>query len=49
VNRYINESTKDGKQGWSVSRSNIEQMNAIMKIVDEDLRAGTLGVGIGAA
>jgi N-acyl-D-amino-acid deacylase len=49
VNRYINESTKDGKQGWSVSRSNIEQMNAIMKIVDEDLRAGALGVGIGAA
>lgn len=46
---YLNESAKDGKQGWSVSRSNIDQMNAVMKILDEDLRAGALGVGIGLA
>jgi len=46
---YVNESAKDGTQGWSVTRSNIEQMNAIMKILDEDLRQGAIGVGIGAA
>ena len=35
--RYLKESDKDGKQGWSVTSSNIDQMNAIMKILDEDL------------
>jgi len=33
----------DGVVGWSVSRSNIEQMNEIMKMLDEDLRQGALG------
>jgi hypothetical protein len=46
---YLNASAKDGTQGWSVTRSNIDQMNAIIKILDEDLRAGALGVGIGLA
>ncbi|MGE0056326.1 MAG: amidohydrolase family protein [Hyphomicrobium sp.] len=46
---YLNDSAKDGKQGWSVSRSTIDQMNSVMKIVDEDLRAGALGLGIGLA
>lgn len=49
ANGYLNGSANDGKQGWSVSRSNIEQMNAIIKILDEDLRFGALGVGIGLA
>ncbi len=35
----------DGVVGWSLSRSNIEQMNRIMKMLDEDLRQGALGVG----
>lgn len=35
----------DGVVGWSLSRSNIEQMNKIMKMLDEDLREGALGVG----
>jgi len=35
----------DGVVGWSVTRSNIEQMNAIMKMLDEGLRQGALGVG----
>jgi len=43
---YVNESAKDGTQGWSVTRSNIDQMNAVMKLLDEDLRAGALGTGI---
>jgi len=46
---YINKAQADGKPGWSVTRSNIDQMNAIMKILDEDLRAGALGIGIGLA
>jgi len=35
----------DGVVGWSVSRSNIEQMSQIMKMLDEELREGALGVG----
>jgi hypothetical protein len=35
----------DGVVGWSVSRSNIDQMNRIMKMLDEDLRQGAVGVG----
>ncbi|NJN81246.1 MAG: hypothetical protein HC802_02450 [Caldilineaceae bacterium] len=35
----------DGVVGWSLSRSTIEQMNEIMKMLDEDLREGALGVG----
>jgi len=46
---YIGATAKDGTPGWSVTRSNIDQMNAIMKIIDEDLRAGALGIGIGLA
>jgi len=46
---YLNESAKDGVQGWSVSRSSLEQMNQVLRIVDEDLRQGALGVGVGAA
>ncbi|NJM55966.1 MAG: aminoacylase, partial [Verrucomicrobiae bacterium] len=45
----MNEAAKDGTAGWSVSRSNVDQMNQVMKIVDEDLRAGALGVGVGSA
>jgi len=35
----------DGVVGWSVSRSGIEQINEIMKMLDEELRDGALGVG----
>lgn len=45
----FNEAAKDGVSGWSVSRSNIEQMNLIMKKLDEELVQGALGVGVGAA
>ena len=45
----VNEASNDGTAGWSVSRSNIDQMNQVMKILDEDLRAGALGIGVGAA
>lgn len=46
---YINQAAKDGVQGWSVTRSNIEQMNKVMQLMDEGLREGALGIGVGAA
>jgi N-acyl-D-amino-acid deacylase len=36
---------EDGTPGWSVSRSNVEQMNKLMALIDEDLRQGAIGVG----
>lgn len=36
---------EDGIPGWSVTRSNIEQINQINKILDENLRQGALGIG----
>ncbi len=43
---YINQVAKDGVAGWSITKSSIAQMNQIMKILDEDLRQGAIGVGI---
>ncbi|MBU2941422.1 aminoacylase [Shimia thalassica] len=45
----LNEANKDGVAGWSVTRSSLDQMNQIMHIMDEDMRQGALGVGVGAA
>jgi len=47
--QFINQSAKDGVPGWSVTRSNIEQMNKVMQLMDEGLREGALGIGVGAA
>jgi hypothetical protein len=38
-------SKDDGVEGWSVSVSNLEQMNRITQILDENLRQGALCVG----
>lgn len=38
-------SEKDGVSDWAVTPSNLKQMNAISKILDEELRKGALGVG----
>jgi N-acyl-D-amino-acid deacylase len=46
---YINKTAKDGTQGWSVTRSNVDQMNEIMKLLDDGLREGAIGIGVGAA
>lgn len=35
----------DGVVGWSTTRSNIEQMNEIMEMLDAGLREGALGIG----
>ena len=46
---YINAAAKDGVQGWSVTRSGIEQMNQVMQLMDEGLREGALGIGVASA
>lgn len=46
---YLQASLQDGVPGWSVSRSSLEQMNQVMEGLDEDLRQGAVGVGVGAA
>ncbi|MEP5171023.1 MAG: amidohydrolase family protein [Shimia thalassica] len=42
---YRAEAAEDGVDGWSVTRSDLDQMNAISAILDEGLRQGALGVG----
>ncbi len=32
----VNETAKDGRQGWSVTRSNVAQMNQVLNLLDED-------------
>lgn len=49
ISAYINKSAKDGVPGWSVTRSNVEQMNKVMQLMDEGLREGALGIGVGSA
>ena len=36
---------EDGVEGWSVSVSDLDQINEITRILDENLRQGALGVG----
>lgn len=45
----IAKAAADGVAGWSVTKSSIDEMNQIMQIMDEDMRQGALGVGVGAA
>ncbi|MFZ1539288.1 MAG: hypothetical protein WAT23_18140 [Chromatiaceae bacterium] len=45
----INESAKDGVPGWTVTRSDLEQMNQVVRLLDEDLRQGAIGMGVGSA
>jgi len=46
---FVDQSAKDGVQGWSMTRSSLEQMNQIMRLMDEDLRQGAVGIGITSA
>lgn len=46
---YLNKAALDGKPSWSIERANSEQMNAIVKNVDNELKEGALGVGLGLA
>ena len=39
------EAAKDGVDGWSVTRSSVDQMNEITSTLDEGLRQGAIGVG----
>ncbi len=47
--KHANAAAADGVPGWSVSRSSIDQMNEIMRLLDEDLRQGAIGIGVPAA
>lgn len=42
---YRAQAAKDGVDGWSLTRSNLQQLNAINRILDEGLRQGALGIG----
>jgi hypothetical protein len=42
---YRAEAAEDGVDGWSVSRSSVDQINEITKIIDEGLREGAIGAG----
>ena len=39
------ESVKDNVEGWSVTVSNLDQINQITKRLDENLRQGALCIG----
>ncbi len=43
--KYRIEAANDGVDGWSVTRSSVDEMNEITKTLDEGLRLGALGVG----
>ncbi|MEJ2178325.1 MAG: hypothetical protein P8Y12_10340 [Gammaproteobacteria bacterium] len=36
---------EDGVAGWSVTKSDLDQINRITKILDENLREGAIGIG----
>ena len=42
---YRAAAAEDGVDGWSVTRSDVDEMNAITRILDEGLRQGAIGVG----
>ncbi len=42
--KYLNAAAADGIAGWSTTRDTVETMNAVSRLVDEDLRQGALGV-----
>lgn len=45
----LDQAAIDGTPGWSIKRSNLSELNQIIQLIDEDLRQGALGVGVGAA
>ncbi|MDP4744864.1 MAG: amidohydrolase family protein [Porticoccaceae bacterium] len=49
LGQLVASAAKDGVSGWSVTRSSIQELNQIVKLLDEDLRQGAIGVGVGAA
>lgn len=43
--RHRSKSIEDGVDGWSVTRSTVDQIDEIHLILDEELRQGALGIG----
>jgi len=42
--KYLNAAAADGVAGWSTTKDTVDTMNAVSRLVDEDLREGALGV-----
>ena len=42
---YVAKSAEDGVQGWATTKSTLDEMNTMMKILDEDLRQGAIRYG----
>lgn len=42
---YRSAAVEDGIDGWSVTRSSVDQLNEITRTLDEGLRQGAIGVG----
>lgn len=45
ANKYLYAATKDGQVGWERSIDTTKTMDAVSKLLDEDLRQGALGLG----
>jgi N-acyl-D-glutamate deacylase len=43
--KYMHAAGEDGIVGWAMTKDNIESMNAVSRLLDEDLRQGALGLG----
>jgi Amidohydrolase family len=41
---YAAKALTDGVQGWAETKSTVEEMNKVMRLMDEDLRQGAIGV-----
>ena len=49
LGKFIESAALDEYPGWSLAKSNVDQMNQILATLDDDLRQGALGVGVGLA
>jgi N-acyl-D-glutamate deacylase len=43
--KYMHDAGEDGTVGWAMTKDTIETMNAVSRLLDEDLRQGALGLG----
>jgi N-acyl-D-amino-acid deacylase len=43
--KYMHAAGEDGVVGWAMTKDTIETMNAVSRLLDEDLRQGALGLG----
>lgn len=46
---YAAKALTDGVEGWAETKSSVEDMNKVLRILDEDLRQGAIGVAVPGA